>query len=94
MLTTEHKHVALPESKGHFADIYVNPIGSVQVIVDNKPKPMQGEFHQLKIIQSGSKSTLNCQNEWQLDLSQQDAKELALLLEKAEDEFEILMRDL
>ena len=94
MLTTEHRHVILPKTQSQFADIYIKPTGSVKVVINDKSKIMLGEFHQLEIIQSNKKSRLSCQNKWELDLSQKDATELAILIKQAEEEFEILMKDL
>ena len=94
MLTTEHRHVILSKTKNQCADIYIKPTGSVQVVVNDQSETMLGEFHQLEIIQSNKKNRLSCQNKWALDLSQEDATELAMIIRQAEDEFEILMKDL
>ena len=98
-MLAEHRLFVLPGGCGLHADVCVIPTGILEVSIMEKNDKLKAEFDQLYFHVSGRKTELVCkENEqsvrWQLNLTNNDARELALLIERAEDEYEILMRDL
>lgn len=98
-MLAEHRQFVLPGENGRCADVYVNASGTIKVNLAHQNCTLEGDFDQLSFHVSGRKTELVCQRAsdhqaWQVNLANQDARELALLIERAEDEFEILMRDL
>jgi hypothetical protein len=98
-MLAEHRQFVLPEGNGGWADVYINSTGTIKVNITHQNCSFEGEFDQLSFHTSGRKTELICkrdpqQSEWHVNFANQDARELALLIERAEDEFELLMRDL
>ncbi|MYM59345.1 hypothetical protein GTG28_08915 [Vibrio sp. OCN044] len=86
------------QDKNHFhAHIEVNPTGRLDVdIIENK-EHHQTELCNVSFEKLAGKTRLKgkeAQNQWQLDLDDKDAIELYLLISKANEEYETLMRDL
>ena len=86
------------QDKNHFhAHIEVNPTGLLDVdIIENK-EHHQTELCNVSFEKLAGKTRLKgkeAQNQWQLDLDDKDAIELYLLISKANEEYEALMRDL
>ncbi|WP_114785307.1 hypothetical protein [Vibrio tetraodonis] len=86
------------QDKNHFhAHIEVNPTGLLDVdIIENK-EHHQTELCNVSFEKLAGKTRLKgkeAQNQWQLDLDDKDAIELYLLISKANEEYEILMRNL
>ncbi|MCQ1056870.1 hypothetical protein ACQKPX_11685 [Photobacterium sp. DNB23_23_1] len=100
-MLAEHRHFILPgESKLH-ADVTISPVGELEVNILEQNNRLSGEFDQLYFYSEGKETELICKNQlerddvqWHLSLSSDDARELAKLIELAEEEYEILMRDL
>lgn len=100
-MLTERRQFILPGDTGFHADITVNPTGELDVNIVEKDNHLTGEFAELCFYTSGKKTELVCKDQhvpdtvrWHLLLASDDARELAKLIELAEDEYEILMRDL
>ncbi|MBY5992177.1 hypothetical protein [Ferrimonas balearica] len=78
---------------------YINPLGEVDVELENAARPLHGRFGQLRFEPEGPEGyRLTCQERakprWQLHLKPQDARSLQRLIAEAEDELDALMRDL
>ncbi|PSU46925.1 hypothetical protein C9J12_17105 [Photobacterium frigidiphilum] len=100
-MLAESREFILLDSRARHANIRVIPTGVLEVSIEEGNDKMQAEFAQLLFSSSGKKTGLVCRNSvssndvnWHLELSNADARELSLLIEQAEEEFEILMRDL
>ncbi|MDN3612149.1 hypothetical protein ACODM8_15745 [Vibrio ostreicida] len=88
------------ELKGtrHFhAHIEVNPAGLLGVDIIEKNEHHQAELCNVSFEKLEGKTRIKgkeAQDDWQMDLNDQDATELRRLIIEANEEFEILMRDL
>ncbi|MEJ2763557.1 hypothetical protein VV869_06200 [Photobacterium sp. MCCC 1A19761] len=83
------------------AQVTVNPTGTLHIDVKDEKKALDGDFEDLSFQKDGKITILFCQKHgqqkqhcWRVELSGEDAKDLVRLIHEAEDEFEILMRDL
>lgn len=81
------------------AQVTVNPTGNLHIDVKDEKKALDGNFEDLSFKQDGKITVLFClkhdnQRYWRIELSEKDAKELIQLIHEAEDEFELIMRDL
>ncbi|KHT62194.1 hypothetical protein RJ45_18725 [Photobacterium gaetbulicola] len=100
-MLTEHRHFTLPGESRLHADVTVSPVGELEVNILEQNSHLSGEFDQLYFYSEGKKTELVCKDQlkrddvkWHLSLASDDARELAKLIELAEEEYEILMRDL
>ncbi|MCG2839136.1 hypothetical protein L6J37_20075 [Photobacterium sp. WH77] len=100
-MLAEHRQYLLPGGKGYHLDVKVIPTGFVEVEIMEEHDKFLAEFEELSFLSNGKKTELVCRDHvggecvrWQVDLASDDARELAKLIELAEDEFELLMRDL
>ena len=100
-MLTERRQFIVPGKAGLHVDVTVNPIGELKVNVLEKDNCFTGEFEQLVFQTKGRQTELLCKNhrasttvKWHVRLASDDARELAKLIELAEEEYEILMRDL
>lgn len=100
-MLAEYREFILLDSRARHANIRVIPTGVLEVSIQDENDKMQAEFAQLLFSSTGEKTELVCRNSvscddvnWYLELSNADARELLQLIEQAEEEFEILMRDL
>lgn len=98
VMLVEQRNFTLCGSQQGNACVRVNPTGKLEVKITDDNSSCEAEFSQLWFNKAGMKTLLVCREEeqvcWQLDLSNQDAKELECLIESAQEEFEILMRAL
>ncbi|KLV10308.1 MULTISPECIES: hypothetical protein [Photobacterium] len=100
-MLAEHRQYLLPEGCGLHAKVTVIPTGELEVNILEEDNHYKGEFDELYFYSAGKKTELVCKDQlkpenirWHLCLTSDDARELAKLIELAEEEFEILMRDL
>ncbi|UTV29941.1 hypothetical protein [Photobacterium atrarenae] len=100
-MLAEHRQFILPGQKELHANIKVIPTGELEVNIQEEAHQFQAEFEELYFYTAGNSTELVCREQlgsdavrWQLYLANEDARELAKLIELAEEEFEILMRDL
>ncbi|PSV26858.1 hypothetical protein C9J44_14930 [Photobacterium sp. GB-27] len=97
MLVEQRDFTLLGKVQRH-AHISVIPTGKLRVNILEDNAEQEAEFSQLWFSRTGTKTLLVCRVEskvnWQLDLRNQDAKELEHLIESAQEDYEILMRDL
>lgn len=100
-MLAEHRQYTLPGKKVLHADVTVNPTGELEVDIKEKKNHLTAEFEELHFCSGRQKTDLVCQEpvgdhaiRWHIYLANQDAEELEHLIEEAEEEFEILMRDL
>ncbi|MGF1687622.1 hypothetical protein L4C36_13130 [Photobacterium japonica] len=100
-MLTENRQFIIPGKAGLHVDVTVNPIGELKVNVLEKNNRFTAPFEQLVFETRGKKTELLCKQDpksetvkWHVSLTSDDARELAKLIEVAEDEYEALMRDL
>ena len=100
-MLAEHRYFTLPGDTGLHADITVIPTGELKVNILENSDQLKGEFEELHFYSNGKRTELVCKDQlmpdsvrWHIDLSNDDAEELAKLIEVAVDEYETLMRDL
>ncbi|WP_305817147.1 hypothetical protein [Photobacterium leiognathi] len=94
----EHKHFKLPNNSSE-VDVYISPTGSIQFMIEGKEKVLEGDFHKLafKKIKSGVDlvyKTRSVKSSWDIILSNKDAELLSRMIDEADENFEIIMRDL
>ncbi|KLV10158.1 hypothetical protein C9I92_21690 [Photobacterium ganghwense] len=97
----KHRAYVLAKKKRPKAQVTINPTGNIHIDVKDEKKALDGDFEDLSFQKNGKVTILVCQKHskqkqhcWRIELSDEDAKELTRLINEAEDEFEILMRDL
>ncbi|MGF1690738.1 hypothetical protein [Photobacterium kagoshimensis] len=100
-MLAESRHVLLSGEKPQFADIKIIPTGMIEVDIPDEAKHYQADFEQLCFHRRSQKTEIVCHAgnsndavQWTLDLANEDARELLGMIERAEDEFEMLMRSL
>ncbi|MEZ8096602.1 hypothetical protein [Photobacterium swingsii] len=100
-MLAESRHVLLSGKKSQFADIKIIPTGMIEVDIPDEAKHYQADFDQLCFYTRNKNTELVCRSgqkddavHWTLDLANDDARELLSMIERAEDEFEMLMRSL
>ena len=97
MLVEQRNFTLCGDQQGN-ACVRVIPTGRLEVTIIDDDSLCEADFSQLWFNKAGVKTLLVCREEeqvcWQLDLSNQDAKELEYLIESAQEDFEILMRAL
>ncbi|QUJ70262.1 hypothetical protein KDD30_19260 (plasmid) [Photobacterium sp. GJ3] len=100
-MLAEHRQYLLPDGNGSHLDVTVIPTGFLEVEIMEEHDKYQAEFDELLFLANGKKTELVCRDHaggecvrWQVKMASEDARELAKLIELAEDEFELLMRDL
>ena len=101
MLLAERRQYTLPGKKVLHADVTVIPTGELKVDIKEMHSHLKAEFEELHFCCGRSKTDLVCENQvgkhavrWHIYLAKQDAEELEELIENAEEDYEILMRDL
>ncbi|AIS57936.1 MULTISPECIES: hypothetical protein [Vibrio] len=86
------------QDKNHFhAHIEVNPTGLLDVDIIEKNEHHQTELCDISFEKLDGKTRIKgkeAQHQWQMDLDDRDATELHHLISEANEEYEILMRDL
>lgn len=97
----KHRSYILAEKTHPKAYITVNPTGTLHIDVKDEKKALDGDFGDLLFKKNGKVTALFCMKHgkqkkhcWHIDLAREDAQELTRLIHEAEDEFELLMRDL
>ncbi|ODP97821.1 MULTISPECIES: hypothetical protein [Salinivibrio] len=87
-----------PARKAH---VRVVPNGNVLIQIANEKKPHLAEFDEVKFERKGKITQLVAEHvepgrreNWALPMHHDDANELASLIDQAQEELEILMRDL
>ncbi|MEJ2765957.1 hypothetical protein VV869_18550 [Photobacterium sp. MCCC 1A19761] len=100
-MLAERRQFILPGQKALHANITVIPTGELEVKIQEEAHPLKADFEELYFYSAGNGTELVCKAplesdsvRWQLHLENKDARELAKLIELAEEELEILMRDL
>ncbi|MGF1703837.1 hypothetical protein L4D09_26455 [Photobacterium makurazakiensis] len=100
-MLAENRLFALSDESGLHADVTVIPTGELKVTILENNSSMEGDFDQLYFYSDGKKTELVCKDllepesiQWHVHLANDDARELAKLIELAEEEYEILMRSL
>ncbi|WP_318480173.1 hypothetical protein [Photobacterium leiognathi] len=94
----EHKHFKLPNNSSE-VDVYISPTGSIQFMIEGKEKVLEGDFHKLafKKIESGVDlvyKSRSVKSSWDIILSKKDAELISRMIDEADENFEIIMRDL
>ncbi|WP_026958226.1 hypothetical protein [Aliagarivorans taiwanensis] len=96
MLVT-YKHYTLPQDHVH-AHVAFTPLGELDVLLEEQQQVLHAEFELLTFTSDAKlqcfDSTQHQHVEWQVQLNPNDAKELMFAIQDAQEEFEILMRDL
>ena len=86
------------QDKNHcHAHIEVNPTGLLDVDITEKNEHHQTELCDISFEKLDGKTRIKgkeAQHQWQMDLDDRDATELHHLISEANEEYEILMRDL
>lgn len=100
-MLAEYRQFTLLGGRGLHANVKVIPTGELEVSIKEKKDELHADFDELCFCSSGKKTELICRERvgpdtirWHIDLANDDARELAELIESAEEEFETLMRDL
>ncbi|MDX1302105.1 hypothetical protein [Photobacterium sp.] len=100
-MLAEYRKFTLPGKAHLHASVKVIPTGEVEVFIKEKHDELHADFDELCFYSCGKNTELICKEHagqdkvrWHIDLANEDARELAKLIESAEEEFEILMRDL
>ncbi|WP_281222524.1 hypothetical protein [Photobacterium sanguinicancri] len=100
-MLAESKQVILTGDKTQCADIKIIPTGIIEVDIPSEERHYEADFAQLCFYIRTQQTELVCRSEqkndvvqWKLDLANDDARELLGMIERAEDEFEQLMRSL
>lgn len=97
MLVEQRNFILCGSQQGN-ASVRVIPTGQLEITITEDDSVCEAEFSQLWFNKTGMKTLLVCREAervcWQLDLTNQDAKELECLIESAQEDFEILMRAL
>ena len=99
-MLAKHRDYLLHGTQNFHAHVQVNPIGQLDVDIVEKREHHSASFESLAFKKVGSKTIVsgcdekNKKSKWQLTLAKKDAEELNLLIEEANEEYEILMRDL
>ncbi|MGF1717393.1 hypothetical protein [Photobacterium chitinilyticum] len=100
-MLAEYRQFVLPRQRGLHAEIIIIPTGELKVNIKEKNNSLKAEFDELYFHSAGKETELVCRDQlgtesvrWHLHLANDDARELAMLIESAEEEFEALMRDL
>lgn len=100
-MLAEHRQFILPGQRERHANVTVIPTGELEVNIQEDANQLQAEFEELYFYSADNGTELVCKEQlgsdavrWHLHLANEDARELAKLIEMAEEEFEILMRDL
>lgn len=100
-MLAERRQFTLPGKKALHADITVIPTGELEVDIKEKHNHLTAEFDELQFCCGVKNTDLICKDQlgkhtvrWHIYLANNDAKELEKMIEEAEEEFEILMRDL
>ncbi len=94
------RQYTLPGTPELHANINVIPTGMLHVEILEDRRCIDADFEQLSFKTHGRMTDLVCysgsgkKESWNLGLSSEDARDLAKLIESAEEELEILMRDL
>ncbi|WP_087018962.1 hypothetical protein [Thaumasiovibrio subtropicus] len=94
------RHYTLPGTPELHATVNVIPTGMVHVEILENRQSIDADFEQLSFKTHGRMTDLVCYSEagkkecWNLGMNSEDARDLAKLIESAEEELEILMRDL
>ncbi|KXI24293.1 hypothetical protein [Photobacterium sanguinicancri] len=100
-MLAESKQVILTGDKTQCADIRIIPTGIIEVDIPSEERHYEADFAQLYFYTHTQKTELVCRSEqkndvvqWKLEIANDDARELLSMIERAEDEFEQLMRSL
>jgi hypothetical protein len=98
-MITVHRDYILVYGKGrNHAHIQVNPVGHLDVKIKGRKECLHCEFDDISFQETDSNTKVIGHEEgrrpWQLTLSNRDAAELTHLIQEANEEFEVLMRDL
>ncbi|WP_047049996.1 hypothetical protein [Vibrio mexicanus] len=95
MISTHRDYVL--EGKQQHAHFEINPAGELEVEIIEEKTRHRCELDQVSMSSDHGVAKLvghQGSDDWQLELRANDAKELFSLIAKANEEYEILMRDL
>ena len=95
----KNRQVTLFGKTGVHANVTVIPTGKLEVSIKDTNNKLHANFDELVFSSDNSKSALKCYTDpenihWHIELSNNDARDLANMIEITEDEYEILMSDL
>ncbi|MGL6261408.1 hypothetical protein [Vibrio sp. WXL103] len=99
-MITKHRDYLIPNTKSFHAHVEINPVGEVDIDIIESRKHYHSSLEKLKFEPKGEKvKVVGCDESggrkvWQLTLASTDALDLNHVIEEANDEYEILMRDL
>nr|WP_086937351.1 hypothetical protein [Thaumasiovibrio occultus] len=99
-MLAKSRQYTLPGKPELHANVNVIPTGIVSVEIIERQHKVDAEFDQLTFESKGGVTRLVCYSDkgkkpcWDLGMTNEDARDLAKLIETAEEELEILMRDL
>ncbi|GMQ49014.1 hypothetical protein [Vibrio sp. 10N] len=98
MIKTHHNFLLSGSPQRH-AHVHVNPVGEVDVDIVELDEHHNTEFTALKFQRSQHSTLLkgmeiSDHKSWQISLNNRDADELNKIIERANEDFEQLMRDL
>ncbi|GAB3520919.1 hypothetical protein BIT28_02705 [Photobacterium proteolyticum] len=100
-MLAECRQFVLPGHNELHAEVTVIPTGELEVNIKENNNSLKADFDELYFYSAGKETELVCRDQlgaesvrWHLNLANDDARELAKLIESAEEEYETLMRDL
>ena len=101
IMLAKHRNYLLKDTKKLHAHVQVIPTGLLEIEIIEKKQHHAAEFLELHFEQEGKITKLFGKNTangkptlWQVPFNHDDAKDLENLIDEANEEFEILMRDL
>lgn len=94
-----HRNFILHGTPKHHAHVHINPIGELDIDIVESHEHHHTEFSSLSFKRSKQSTLLQGvdieqKQSWQLTLDNKDAEELTTIIQRANDDFEELMRDL
>lgn len=96
-MITVYREYPLSNHPNLHARVEVNPIGQLDIEIVELCEKHSSEFDHLSFESKGSAICVCGKDQlsaWQLSLTNGDGQELSLLIDKANEEYETLMRDL
>lgn len=96
-MITVHREYRVSTKPEQYAHVEINPVGQLDVEMMGEQKHYVADFEHLSFSSHSHGVLIECQkvnSPWKMMLEKADAQELRHLVEDAQEEFEILMRDL
>ncbi|ELV8811293.1 hypothetical protein QNE21_002073 [Vibrio vulnificus] len=96
-MITVHRDYRVSIKPERYAHVEINPVGKLDVEIKGQRQHYVVDFEQLAFSSDEQGVALVCQkaySPWKVMLATADAQELKSLVKEAQEEYEILMRDL